>query len=341
MYSFRNIIDEKVWDAFIDRADPNTFLSSWAWSDVEEDLGRGVHRIGIFDGERQIGAFLAVAHRARRGRILICPHGPVLEAGVSLNTDILRSVREKLRRIGDEERCVCARMCPLIFDSAENRSLFASCGFRRAPLHAYSELSWVLDITSTEDVLLKNMRKNTRYGIRKAEKDGIEVSSSENPDDLPLFWDLYLETAQRHHFVVYPKELIESEFKRFAARSRARWYFARFRGEVVSAALITYSATTAFYHHGASLHAASSITSSEALQWRIIQDAKARGLKRYNFWGVVPDDENAHPWAGLSRFKKGFGGSAEAYLHAQDVPLSTWYWMLWAIELLRKWKRHL
>jgi lipid II:glycine glycyltransferase (peptidoglycan interpeptide bridge formation enzyme) len=184
------------------------------------------------------------------------------------------------------------------------------------------------------------MKKNTRYGINKAERDGITVTSSSKPEDIDIFWGLYDGTAKRQSFVPYSKKLIAAEFARFSATDRARWYFAHYKGEVVSTALIIFGSDSAFYHHGASLHAHSSITPSEFLQWKIILDAKARGLSRYNFWGVVPDEEADHPWAGLSKFKKGFGGYAEKYVHAQDYRLSWKYGITYVIETVRRWKRN-
>ncbi|MBV9349635.1 MAG: peptidoglycan bridge formation glycyltransferase FemA/FemB family protein [Patescibacteria group bacterium] len=338
MFSFKEITEEKIWNEFVLSCDPNTFLNSFAWGEVETDLGRKVIRIGIFDGNEQIGALLAVLVPARRGSILLCPHGPLVKDRVSIE-EVLPDVRDELSRIGRIEKCVCVRICPLLSDIPEHRKIFSSCGFKPAPIHVYSELSWILDITPPEAALLSGMKKNTRYGIRKAEKDGVTVSSSIAVEDIDTFWRLYVRTADRQGFVVYPRSMIEAEFRRFAERGKARWYFAKFQETLVSAALIVYSDTTAFYHHGASLHATGSITPGEALQWKIIKDAKASGLKRYNFWGVVPDDQPKHPWAGLSKFKKGFGGYPEAYVHAQDLPLSLRYWIMWAIETFRRWKR--
>jgi lipid II:glycine glycyltransferase (peptidoglycan interpeptide bridge formation enzyme) len=339
MYAYKPYTDRAVWEAFVDACDLNTFLSSWAWSEVEADLGRDVHRIGIFDAHDElVGVFLAVNHKARRGNILICPHGPVLKNPTALS-DVLPSLRDELARLGRTGGCVCVRMCPLIFDAPEDRRLFAGAGFRPAPIHVYSELSWILDITPSEDALLQGMKKNTRYGVRKAEKDGVVVRSSTDPAEIDTFWKLYTQTAERQGFVVYPRSLIEAEFKRFSAQDRACWYFAEYQGETISTALIVYSATAAFYHHGASSHSIGAITPGEALQWAIIRDAKARGCVRYDFWGVVPDEATDHPWYGLSKFKKGFGGYAEHYVHAHDLPLSMHYWLTWGIETFRRWKR--
>ena len=65
------------------------------------------------------------------------------------------------------------------------------------------------------------------------------------------------------------------------------------------------------------------------------------GCNYYNFWGIAPPDKPKHPWAGLSVFKKGFGGFEEAYLHAQDFPISPKYYLNYVVERVRKWRRKL
>jgi lipid II:glycine glycyltransferase (peptidoglycan interpeptide bridge formation enzyme) len=183
------------------------------------------------------------------------------------------------------------------------------------------------------------MKKNTRYGIRKAERDGIVVTSSNNPEDIEKFWKVYSTTAARQKFVPYSKKYIAAEFARFNADGRALWFFADYKGETVSTAMINFTKSSGFYHHGASLQAHGAITPSELLQWKIIEESKVRGCHFYNFWGVIPDEVKSHPWLGLSNFKKGFGGFVEAYVGAQDYPLSWKYGITYVIETIRRWKR--
>ena len=54
---------------------------------------------------------------------------------------------------------------------------------------------------------------------------------------------------------------------------------------------------------------------------------------------IAPANSKNHPWAGLTLFKQGFGGLAEQYLPAQDLVFSSKYWLTFAIEKFRKWKR--
>ena len=56
--------------------------------------------------------------------------------------------------------------------------------------------------------------------------------------------------------------------------------------------------------------------------WQMILDAKAAGLKHFDFWGIAPPDEPNHPWAGISGFKHGFGGEVVANIGTYDIPLN-------------------
>ena len=49
------------------------------------------------------------------------------------------------------------------------------------------------------------------------------------------------------------------------------------------------------------------------LQWESMQEAKRRGAKEYDLWGV-----DAKKWPGLTRFKRGFGGEKISYIGSYD-----------------------
>jgi len=60
----------------------------------------------------------------------------------------------------------------------------------------------------------------------------------------------------------------------------------------------------------------------------------------YNFWGIAPDGSSPkHPFAGITHFKKGFGGKQIDLLRCQDLPLAPKYYINWGVETLRRLKR--
>jgi lipid II:glycine glycyltransferase (peptidoglycan interpeptide bridge formation enzyme) len=213
----------------------------------------------------------------------------------------------------------------------------------------HPEVTWELDITLPEENLLMNMRKTTRYLIRQAEKNpDIEIVKSQNPDDLKLFWPVYLETAKRHRFVVFSEKYLKTEFDIFSKDKEILLFLGKHKGEVVSGAIFIFWQDMCFYHHSGSLSKYNKIPVSYLLQWEAIKEARNRHCKTYNFWGIAPDitEENTavksrHPWAGLSLFKMGFGGYKKEYVKTHDFVISSKYWLNYIIEVIRKRKRNL
>jgi lipid II:glycine glycyltransferase (peptidoglycan interpeptide bridge formation enzyme) len=65
-------------------------------------------------------------------------------------------------------------------------------------------------------------------------------------------------------------------------------------------------------------------------------------MKTYNFWGVAKPEEKQHRFYPISIFKRGFGGSDFAYLHAHDlVTRRLAYTINYIIEYARKRLRRL
>jgi len=317
---------------------PHTFLQSWEWTLSQEALGRKIFRLGIYDENKIIGLAFVYFIKAKRGSFLFCPHGPIIDWQKA--DIVLPTLLEYLIKLGKEIKADFIRFSPLAGDSPANQKIFKKLNFRPAPVHMmHPELSWMVDLTPPLETILSGMEKRTRYSIRKAEKDGVEIISSSSQNDLDKFYEIYRQTADRQGFVPYAKDYLEKELQSFLKNDKIKIYLAYYQKELIAAAMVVYANNSAFYHHGASIRKFSNITASESLQFEAIKEAKINGLSYYNFWGIVKEKETKHPWAGLSKFKRGFGGFEEEYLHAQDYILTVKYWLNYLIEIIRKIKR--
>jgi len=206
----------------------------------------------------------------------------------------------------------------------------------------HPELTWELDISLSEEDILKGMRKTTRYLIKQAEKNkDIEITKGTSDEMLNDFEKLYLETAERQSFTPFSNDYLKKEVDAFKNDNQILIFSGKYKGEVVSSAIIVYYSGIGFYHQGASSLKYPKVPVSYLLQWEAIKEAKDRGCRLYNFWGVVPEGIKNHPWAGLSLFKKGFGGFEKEYVKTQDYVLSNKYWLTYIIEQIRRRKRHL
>ena len=347
----KEIENKKEWESFLLQCVEKTFLQSWNWGEFNREMGERVWRFGFYSGENLIGAALVFKVSARRGTFLFIPHGPVFISGLPERDkkEILELTLIRLNEIAREEKACYIRVSPILSKNEANDNIFIDLGFRQAPIHMHPEVTWELDITPSEEKLLASMRKTTRYLIRQAEKNpDIEIIKSDKIEDLKLFWPVYLETAKRHHFVVFSEKYLQTEFDSFIKDKELLLFLGKYKGEVVSAAIFVFWQGTCFYHHSGSLSKYNKIPVSYLLQWEAIKEARHRDCRTYNFWGIAPEVEtetdaqkSKHPWAGLSLFKMGFGGYKKTYVKTQDFVISKKYWISYLIETARKRKRNL
>lgn len=335
--NIRIIESRDIWDGFLNTLKPHTFLHSWNWSEFSTRHGEKAFRLGIYDGSNLVALALVLKVSAKRGSFLFIPHGPLGE----LNPENLNELVNYLKNIAEKESCSFIRVSPLLLKTPENEKLFSELGFRPAPTHMHSELCWILGIRKSEMELLKDMRKTTRYSVNKAEKDGVVIEMSDKLEDVKKFNEIYSATVERQHFTPFSLKYLEEEFEAFRKTGEALLFFAKYNGDIISSAMIIFSNGGAFYHHGASNLKYPKITGAYLLQWAVIKEAKRRGCEFYNFWGIAPENKKHHPWAGLSLFKKGFGGYQEEYVHAKDLRLKPNYWLTYAIEKARRIYRRL
>ena len=107
-------------------------------------------------------------------------------------------------------------------------------------------------------------------------------------------------------------------------------------GRVLAANLMIWFGDTVSYLHGASSNVRREVMAPHLLHWKLINEAKSLSFKHYDFWGVAPEGTVNHPWAGVSRFKRGFGGRYVAYPGTFDLPLDRfWYRVYRLLQTIR------
>lgn len=359
MLIIKEIFQKEVWEDFLLDCKEKTFLNSWNWGEFQKKMGFAsggkIWRFAIFEANRgPTSVALITKIKAKRGNFLLMQHGPNLINPKSKITNsnqitnsksqILKILLGELKKIGKKENCSFIRIAPLCEKNEENEKIFKDLGFRKASMHANAyEDTWKLDLTPSEDDLLINMRKTTRYLIRQAEKNqDIAIEKSSNLNDVDLYQKLNNKVAKRQNFVPFSSEYIKNEFEVFSKDNQALLFFGRCKGEIAAAALIIFWSGIGFYHQAASDSKYAKFSIPYLLQWEAIKEAKRRGCILYDFWGYVsPKEHPNHPWAGPTLFKMGFGGKDYHYIKTQDYVLSSKYWLNYIIETIRKKKRRL
>ena len=335
--------DEAVWDAFV-QANGGSFLQSWSWSVFQEAAGRPVLRFRVAGGregtEGTVAQFLLIVHRLPLGaRYAYIPRGPVIAAAGDAPGNFqafLGAVHETLRR----ESCLFARLEPPFLRSGDLIGAGALEEEGLVPVRAVQPADTVIiDLGRSEAELLAAMHPKTRYNIRLAEKHGVTVREAaydgERPAaaDLESFWRLLAATAERDKFHTHPRAYYEKMLDILSPRRggglKVRLVFAEHEGRPVAATVMAAYGDTLTYLHGASDAAYRRLMAPNLLHWRLMTEAKRQGLAKYDLWGVAPNDDPEHPWAGITRFKTGFGGRRESYLGAWELPMDEFWYNLY------------
>lgn len=332
------IQDKNLWEKFLEGKD-KTFLQSWNWGEFNQLMGNKIFRLGVYQDQKLAGVCLAIKIKAKRGTFLQIAHGPITEEPPqnSLNTLIAY-----LKNLAQEKNCSFLRIGSTMPDSPENKKFFKNLGFIDAPTHIHAETTWNLNIDKPEEKLLAEMRKTTRYLIRKDLKiNKLKIIKNTNPEEVETFWELQKDVLAKHKFTPFPKIYLKNQIKAFSPDDQILVFKALYQNQPQAIAVIVFYQETAYYHHGATSMKYPKIPSSYLLLWEAIKEAKKRGCQKFNFWGIAPTDSPKHPWHGITLFKTGFGGYREDFLHAQDLPLKPTYWLTHLFEVLRRIKRGL
>ena len=334
----KEINDKNIWEDFVLSDKNGGFLQSWNWGEFQKNTGEKIFRLGIFEKEKLAGACLLIKIHAKRGNHLICPAGPLINWQ---KTSHFKALLRYFKDLGKKENASFLRIRPPIKETKENKDLFKSFGFKPAPMHLHAERTWLLDVAPEEEALLANMRKTTRYLIRRALREEIEIIQSKKIKDIDHLYRLQKETVSRHQFVPFSKKYFVNMFEIFSKDNQASLFLAKYKNEIVSIAMIMFYKEEAVYHYAATSSKYPKISSSHLLVWRVILEAKKQNFKVFNFWGIAPSDKPQHRFAGVTLFKKGFGGYEKAFLHAQDLPLNSYYLINLITESIRKKVRRL
>lgn len=330
-------IYDTAWSKFLAKHPEANFLQSTEWGKLHEILGDKVLRRGIYDDGELVAGWQGIVKDARRGRYLEVPGAPILDW---TNQQEIEAITDQLREVAREHRCVFVRIRPQEIDSAGIVERLSQAGYKKASMHLHAEHTNILYLTPPTDDILAGMRRQTRYEVRRADRQKIEVSWRSDVEAIEEFAALQAVTAKRQGFVPPSLRFLLAQQEAFG--DKLRIYRAEVDGKVQNLALVIFWGEEADYHEAASAETSRDYAGAYAIQWQAIRDAKAMGLKRYNFWGIAYSDNPKHRYAGVTTFKRGFGGTDTTYVAAQDIVIDKIrYIKNWGVETIRRKRRGL
>lgn len=212
--------------------------------------------------------------------------------------------------------------------SQQERDLFTALNLRPATRPLFTKYNFILDLSKSEEELLKNMHAKTRYNIRVAQKHNVEISEDSSPEAFTTHLTLTKQTTNRQRFFAHSEKYHKMQWETLKHTRDAsnhnqltsHLFLAKYQGEVLASWIIFIFKDTIYYPYGASSNEHREVMASNLLMWEIIRFGKKHSLQRLDMWGALSPTPDSHdPWYGFHRFKLGYGADLHESLGNFDL----------------------
>jgi lipid II:glycine glycyltransferase (peptidoglycan interpeptide bridge formation enzyme) len=224
-----------------------------------------------------------------------------------------QEIISKLKKIGAQEKCIFILLEPNV-TSIERFDLITATH----PL--FTKYTFILDLTKSEEDLLKAMHPKTRYNIKIALKHGVKVIQDNSDKAFEDYLRLTKETTRRQGFYAHTEnyhrlmwQTLKPQSTEFKIQSSyikltAHLFLAKYENQTLAAWILFVYKDTLYYPYGASSDLHRETMASNLMMWEAIRFGKKLGLKKFDMWGSLSNNPNkTDPWYGFHRFKQGYG----------------------------------
>ena len=328
------------WNDFVRASEYPSVMQSRQWGELKSATGWEPMIVAVEDeGAIAAGAMILRRPIPRAGKsLLYAPRGPVLDWS---EDELFRGLVSEVRTVAREQGAIALKIAPCV--PAEREDVVAMIdaeGFVFAgdedPDLGGTQPRYVMktDLTPEPDDIMADFHKKWRYNVRLAGRRGVEVRHGTR-EDLPAFYELLEDTAERDEFRVRGFEYFERIHDVLVEAGLAKLFVAEFEGEIVAGVLVFIMGEEAVYVYGGSDPEYSKHMPNHRLHWEIMLWAREQGCTKYDFRGVSKevDGEPVGELGGLNRFKKGFNAEYMEYIGEYDLVLSPVWYRLYTLAM--------
>jgi len=284
-----------------------SILQTNVWADFQDSLGRT-----IYFGTNENWSWVGFARSSKGIRYLFLPYGPTIQSNAK---QCLQDILQTAQSAGFD----FVRLEPIgKITAADMYSHSAKKIGEVDPEHTQ-----LIDLTKSIDELRAEMRSGHRNPINTAQKREVRVYSSHDQSELKDFLRFMADTATRAGIQNYGDEYYEKLVEHLMPTGFATFYVATAENKKASISIVyDWNGTRSYAWAGNDQVVNRKSQASVVNVWQMIVDAKSAGMKTFDLWGVAPEDApTSHKWAGISSFKRGFGGKTVTTLGTWDIPL--------------------
>ena len=285
------------------------FLQQRSWMLFQESLGKK-----IYFANGSGWSWVAILETNRLGSRLYTPYGPTASSPAAL-TRAITALTDCANELGVDY----LRIEP---QGPNAKKVLKQLHAKRAHRDIQPKNTLIKNLDRPDDELFAEMMPTNRRLYRRATESGFSFEQSHDPIDLSYFLDMIHQVAARTGIQPHSDEYYTQMAKALFPHKAAALFIAKHNDKPVATAIVYEDARTRYYAHGANAESARKLQPSVYLVGHMIFDAKARGKKYFDYYGVAPPHTpKTHTWSGFSQFKRSFGGREVEYSGTWEIPL--------------------
>ncbi len=294
--------DASAWDRELARLGGHP-LQSALWGEARR-LAEGVEYrcFAARKGDTVVGLARVETRRLPLiGRVAWLPKGPVCK-----DRKGILSLQEALRR----ERYILGILDP-----------WQEVGVGASDSLAVSRPRTIwLDLTLGKEQLWRNLDSQWRYGVRRAQREGVVVGQSKDKSEIALFYKLCEDISKTKRFKLPGSlSLMQTLFDLSVPNApvEAQLFTAKYDDQLIAGVFILRSGAHVHYIWGGVDRRYPKLRAGEAVQWAVIEWALSAGCKTYDLEGIDPVNN-----PGTYQFKRKMGGREVTLSGMEFIPLS-------------------
>lgn len=306
-------LDDPEWDDFLEHAPGGHHAQTSAWSRARASIGWIPARVVISKGGRVVGGAQMVTRPMPAGGDVGFVHrAPVVAPD---DPELAALVFDELMLLGRARGVGYLVVQPppgadWMTAELEQR------GFRSGAFDIDMTSTIRMDLSKTEDELVRAMDKKRRQHLRAPMPPGVTIRRGSEAD-LPIFNRLKDIQSARLGYARRSPDYYATLWSALSPRGHIELFVAEYQGEPVVAQLVIPFGTVCRHMERVWSGAHNELRLSERIEWAVILWAKSQGYRFTDFEGIEPELASAvlsgedvadDPKYSASMFKLRFGG---------------------------------
>jgi len=180
----------------------------------------------------------------------------------------------------------------------------------------FTPTTFWIDLTKSEEDLLKGFNSKTRYNIRLAQRKGVKISEDNSDKTFEEFIKLMRETVERQRFYAHSEKYHRLLWKILHKAKIARLLKATYENGTLAVWEVFVWKDFLYYPYGGSTEKYKNLMATNLMLWEAIKYGKKNKLNTFDLWG-------REPGKGFTRFKEGYNPEVVEFLGSWDLITSS------------------